>query len=97
MDRMTSRQPASLTHPHRTGCGCFTCCKVDAAHEALDESVDDRIAAMGWLELRGLSWDYRDMVKRTKVIPFGGFRGWLRDRVADQLIAKQYNDERSWF
>lgn len=93
-----NRFPARLSYPHRTGCGCAACCKVDAAHEALDESVDERIAAMGWLELRGLSHDYRDLCKRKGETYFiEGFRRWLRDRVSDQLIAKQYNDDREWY
>lgn len=62
-----------------------------SAHE-----VDVRISEMGWLELRGLSQDYKDMCKRNDIAPIG-FRRWLKDRVADQLIAKQYDDERSWY
>lgn len=63
-----------------------------SAHE-----VDIRISEMGWLELRGLSQDYRDMCKRVGIPARGGFRFWLHNRIADQLIAKQYDDERSWF
>lgn len=62
-----------------------------------DHEVDVRVSEMGWLQLRGLSQDYRDMCKRNGFTPFGGFRGWLRERIADQLIAKQYNDEKEWF
>ena len=61
-----------------------------------NSEVDERIAAMGFMELRGLSQDYRDMCKRNGVKPYG-FRWWLRDRVADQLIAKAYDSQRSWF
>lgn len=61
-----------------------------------DHEVDIRIAEMTWIELRGLSHDYRDLCRRNRSTPYS-FRQWLRDRVADQLIAKQYDDERSWF
>lgn len=88
--------PQRLTYPHRTGCGCRACCLVDAAHEAIGESVDERIAAMPWIELRGLSHDYRDLCKRMGFVPCS-FRQWLRDRVADQLIAKAYDEQRSWY
>lgn len=88
--------PRRLTYPHLYGCGCRACCIVESAHEAIGESVDERIAAMSWMELRGLSHDYRDMCRRAG-IPNRGFRWWLRERIADQLVAKQYNDERSWF
>lgn len=63
---------------------------------ASNGEVSARIAEMRWIELRGLSHDYRDMCKRNCAIPCS-FRQWLKDRVADQLIAKQYNDERSWW
>lgn len=61
-----------------------------------DHEVDVRVSEMGWLQLRGLSQDYRDICRRSGTAPHA-FRGWLRDRVADQLIAKQYDDEREWF
>lgn len=88
--------PHRLTYPHRTGCGCRACCIVEAAHEAIGESVDERIAAMSFTELRGLVCDYKDLIQGKPHDP-GSFKEWLRDRVADQLIAKQYDDERSWF
>lgn len=62
-----------------------------SAHE-----VDVRIAEMGWLELRGLSHDYRDLCKRMGFRPCS-FRGWLKDRMADQLVAKAYDNDRSWY
>lgn len=61
-----------------------------------NSEVSDRIEEMGFMELRGLSHDYRDLIRGTPKDP-GRFRQWLRDRVADQLIAKQYNDEKEWF
>lgn len=88
--------PARLTYPHRTGCGCRACCIVDAAHEAIGESVDERIAAMSFTELRGLVCDYRDLIQGKPHDP-GSFKEWLRGRVADQLIAKAYDEQRSWY
>lgn len=85
-----------LTYPHRTGCGCRACCIVEAAHEAIGESVDARIAAMSFTEKRGLRYDYKDLIQGKPHAP-GSFKEWLRDRVADQLIAKAYDEQRSWY
>ena len=60
------------------------------------DEVNERISAMSFTELRGLSYDYRDLIQGKPHDP-GSFKEWLLDRVEDQLIAKQYDDEREWF
>lgn len=91
-----NRNMIRLTYPHLTGCGCASCCKVDAAHESVDESVAQRIAEMSFTEKRGLLYDYKDLIQGKPQDP-GSYRQWLRDRVADQLIAKAYDSQRSWY